>query len=453
MNKYDVIILGAGPGGYKAAENLAKKGKKVALIERDLLGGTCLNRGCIPLKSFLHIAKAQDDFNICVKKEIFTNGINEFNMQGLLHYKNRVVSDLRKGLESKLAYYKIDIIRGSGKIIEKSEEGLFQILVNDSDLLQSEKLILAMGSEPMTIFSKHNENFVVNSDYMLDIYQLPKSILIIGAGVIGLEMASFLNSFGTEVTIVEMNDILGTNTDCEISAVLHKMLQRNGIKIHLNTKVDKIENKQVICNNGELTFEPELVLEAIGRKPVFNTDELDIIKVAYTNKGIIVDENCETTAKGVYACGDVTGSWMLAHAAYLEADITTEHILGKTKELDYNKVPMVLYTHPEVAWVGETEETCREKNISYKKISIPMSYSGRYMVENGKDNAIFKIIYASDSKKILGAHMIGNYSSEIILALETMLYNNMTLENLKDLVYPHPTVGEIIIQAIEFTED
>ncbi|SHO47118.1 dihydrolipoyl dehydrogenase family protein [Anaerocolumna xylanovorans] len=453
MTKYDVIILGAGPGGYKAAENLAKAGQKVALVEKDSVGGTCLNKGCIPLKSFLHIAKAYEDYDMCKRKGIFISESNNFSIQGLLDYKNRIVTDLKKGLESKLTYLKVDIIHGVGKILGKNCDNMFEVLVGNNTYICSGKLILAMGSKPISFFKHENEGYIVDSEYMLNMEQLPKNIVIIGAGIVGLEMASFLNTFETEVTLIEQRDTIGVSMDCEVASVLGKVLQRKGVKIYINTKVDTITNNEVSCNNGELIFHPELVLETIGRKPVIEREELDKIGVAYSDRGILVNQYCETSVEGVYACGDVIGTWMLAHAAYLEADVLSGHILNQLKELKYDKMPTILYTHPEVSWIGETEESCNAKNITYKKIVIPMSYSGRYMVENGKDNAVFKILYEANSNRLLGAHMMGNYSSEIILALETMIYNNMTIEKMRDLIYPHPTIGEIISQAIELTED
>lgn len=450
---YDVAILGGGPGGYKAAELLSKAGNSVAIIEKGNLGGTCLNKGCIPLKNLLHIGKVFHETNEFMKNGIITERDIMVEQSVIREQKNRNVSNLRNGLAYTLRSKSIQVISENGYIEKKNNDGNFVIRAGN-ELVESKKLIIATGSSNRVLFEQPNDCCykVIDSDDMLMLDRRPNHILIIGAGVIGLESASYFKSIGSKVVVIDIADSIGTSLDREVAVAYQKNLERKGIVFHTSTKVTEFGYDYVSYTDSEgnkFDERPDYVLVAVGRKANVENIGLENIDITCPKGYIETNEYCETGVENVYACGDVNGKYMLAHVAYKEARIIASGILGQREKINYGQVPSIIYTNPEVASVGLTEEQCIQQNVEYKKAVLPMAYNGRYFIENGKDFSIVKIIVDSNKEYVLGFHMIGNYSSEIVILMETIIINRLTLNQIKNLIFPHPTVGEIIQEALE----
>lgn len=443
---YDVIILGAGPGGYEAADLSAKAGLKTALIEKNDIGGTCLNRGCIPLKNFLHISKVKQTFDHLQKLHIINNSSHiNINQKQVITQKDQNIISLRSGVQAKLSNTNIDIYPGKG-LIQYAKESV-SIQIGDIDIT-GKRLIIATGSHnndivPPELIPSYQ---IIDSDHMLELQEIPSSLIIIGAGVIGIETASYFNTLGSSVTLIEQSDYIGGHLDREISKNLQKILEKKGITFFTGTQVTEFQSNEIICTKGNNIFKlsAEYVMVCVGRSP--NIDELGLenTNIIYDKNGIKINEKCETTNPLISACGDVTGILMLAHVAYKQAEVIIDNWCGRNNFINYHIIPSIIYSSPEVVSVGLTEDECQFKKIDYVSKTIPMTYSGRYLIENGKDNAIAKMIITKDHGEILGFSIVGNNVSELALALEIILSNKMTLNDLQKLIYPHPTVSEII---------
>jgi dihydrolipoamide dehydrogenase len=285
---------------------------------------------------------------------------------------------------------------------------------------------------------------------ILDLMEVPADLVVVGGGVIGLEMASYYQSAGSNVTVIELLDHIAGNTDPEIAQILLKNYQKKGIRFLLSTKVTAIEDKAVVCESGgeTLRVEADKVLMSIGRRAATEGLGLENIGVELERGRIKTDSRCQTNVPGVYAAGDVNGISMLAHTAYRESETAVNNMLGKKDIMRYHAIPSVIYTNPEVAGVGETEQTAAEKGIEFEVKKLPMMYSGRYMAENEGGDGICKILVDKEHKRLIGVHMIGNYSSEIIYGAALMIEMEMRVDDVKELVFPHPTVSEIIRETI-----
>ncbi|NLA83901.1 MAG: FAD-dependent oxidoreductase, partial [Clostridiales bacterium] len=292
--------------------------------------------------------------------------------------------------------------------------------------------------------------FVLTNREILDLEEVPARLVIVGGGVIGLEMASYYRSAGSEVTVIEMLDHIAGPTDSEISDILLKNYEKKGIQFKLNAKATKLEGNSVVYESKGETFkiEADKVLLSIGRRPATEGLGLENIGVELYRGRIKLDDQCRTNVPGVYAAGDVNGKSMLAHTAYRESEVAVNNMLGKKDIMRYNAIASVIYTNPEVAGVGETEATAKEKGIEYEVAKLPMMYSGRYMAENEGGDGICKVLIDKKHKKLIGLHMIGNYASEIIYGAALMIEMEMRVDDVKELVFPHPTVSEIIRETI-----
>lgn len=441
---FDVIVIGGGPGGYKAAELLGKQGVQVALIEENELGGVCLNQGCIPFKSYLSASKICQESNKLSQENIANKLDMSLNQSQLLEKKRLIIKGLRQSIEGLLRSNGVTVIRGHARAAEYDDNRI-KIDV-DGKLFESSKIIIATGSDEIILsnFQKKVPYKIIGSREMLELVELPDSIDIVGGGVIGLEAACYFADAGCEVTVFEAANHIGGHIDIEIAVALKKILERKGIQIITNTRMAECEPDGILYQ-GEQSIKrtPRYVLHAIGRRPRLDKEILDCLDVKYDVTGILIDDACRTSNPNIYACGDVTGKLMLAHTAYRQAKVIANTIKGEKSNINYQSIPRIIYTNPEVLSVGCSEEDCQKQNIDYQAKSLPMTYSGKYFAENGKDGAKAKMIVDKD-KKIIGFHMIGNGSSEISLAVEILIAYKMTVNEIANMVFPHPTYGEII---------
>jgi len=371
----------------------------------------------------------------------------------VIERKNKVVKTLVGGVKAQLKKNNVTVVEGFGEIAGRNSEG-YEVKVGN-DTYTAKRLLIATGSMPVIppipgVREGIEKGFVLTNREILDIKTVPASLVIVGGGVIGLEMASYFNSAGSKVTIIEMLDHIAGNMDREISNILMKNYQKKGIEFKLNAKVVEVKEGSVIYElNGErFSVEADKVLMSIGRRPVVEGIGLENIGVEVERGRIKVDERGKTNVPEVYAAGDVNGYSMLAHTAYREAEVCVNNMIGKKDIMRYNAIPSVIYTNPEVACVGETEETAKQKGIDYEVANISMRYSGRYVAENEGGDGICKVLVDKKYRKLIGAHMIGNYASEIIYGAGIMIETEMRVEDIKEIVFPHPTVCEILREAI-----
>ncbi len=449
---YDLIIIGGGPAGYYAAEIAGKAGMKTLLIEASSLGGVCLNEGCIPTKTLLKSAKLYDSARNGEKYGVYVEGAR-LNHEDVIKRKDKVVGTLVSGIKSSLKKYGVETVEGFGKVTGRTAEG-FGVDVSGIQYT-GKRLLIATGSKPAVppirgIKEGLERGFVLTSREILSLVSVPETLVVIGAGAVGLEIASYYNSAGSKVHVIEMLDHIAGNVDMDISKLLYKALTEKGLAFSLNSTVTEIgENYVAFVREGkpEIT-ECSKVLLSAGRVPSVEGLGLENIGVELAGRSIKTDERLRTNVPGVYAAGDVNGVSMLAHTAYREAAVAVNNMLGKRDIMRYNAVPSVIYTDPEAAWVGETEESARIKGMDIETITIPMAYSGRYMAENEDVGGICKILVDKRFRKIAGVHMLGNYSSEIIYGAALMMETELRPEDIEQLVFPHPTVSEIIRDGI-----
>lgn len=449
---YDLIVIGGGPAGYLGAERAGRKGLKTLLIEKRAVGGVCLNEGCIPSKTLLHSAKIYDYARFSEKYGVKAENVS-FDHKAVIKRKNKVVKTLIAGIKSQLKASKVELIEGVGTIEGRGDEG-YLIRVGDQ-IYTGKRLLIATGSVPAIppipgVEEGLEEGYVLTSREILDIESIPESLVIVGGGVIGLEMASYFNSAGSKVTVIEMLDHIAGDTDREISNILMRNYEKKGIDFKLNAKVTEIGPGKVIYEQEGQRYEleAEKVLISVGRRPNIEGLGLERIGVEAERGCIKVDETGLTNVPNVYAAGDVNGYSMLAHTAYREAEICVNNMTGKKDIMRYNAIPSVIYTNPEVACVGETEETAKAKGIDYEVANLSMRYSGRYVAENERGDGICKILIDKEYRRIIGVHMIGNPASEIIYGAALMIEMEMRVEDVQELVFPHPTISEIIREGV-----
>ncbi len=449
---YDLIIIGGGPAGYLAAERAGHAGLNTLLIEKRFIGGVCLNEGCIPSKALLYSAKLYDSIKHGEKYGVTAENI-KFSHEAVLARKNKVVKTLVTGVKGKLKANNVTVVEGLGIIDGRNPEGYVVKVENES--YTGKKLLITTGSMPVIppitgLKEGLEKGYVLTNREILDLAAVPQSLVIVGGGVIGLEMASYFNSAGSKVTVIEMLDHIAGNTDREIGEILLKNYSKKGVEFKLGCKVTEFREGLVVYESEGKTYqaEAEKVLMSIGRRPVTAGIGLETIGVELERGSIKVDGRGKTNIPEVYAAGDVNGTSMLAHTAYREAEVCISNILGKKDVMRYNAIPSVIYTNPEVASVGKTEETATQKGIEFEAVKLSMRYSGRYVAENEGGDGICKVLVEKGTRRLIGVHMIGNYSSELIYGAGIMIETEMRVNDIKELVFPHPTVCEIIREAI-----
>ncbi len=452
MKEFDLLVLGGGPGGYLCAERAAQNGLNVCLFEKKALGGTCLNEGCIPTKTLLNSSKM---YRHAKESEAFgvTSENVKYDHAKVIERKDKVVKTLVSGVSSTMKANKVTVISASA-CIKGRVDGGFKIEANGEEFV-GKKLVIASGSETVVppvpgLKEGLASGFVLTNREVLDDKTLPKKLVVIGGGVIGLEMAYYFASVGTEVTVIEMMPKIAGATDPEICKVLTDAFEKRGMIFKLSCKVLEVKNNSVIYEeNGEKKeIECDKVLLSAGRKPSTANIGLETLGLDMDRAAIKTDRHLCTNISNVYAIGDCNGKLMLAHTAYREAEVAVNHMVGKKDEMRYDVIPSVIYTDPEVASVGLSAQDAKEKGINVKEVKLPMSYAGRYLAETEGGKGFIKLVVDLDKNRLIGCHIVGSYASEIIMTATMMVDTELTPTRLQKLVFPHPTVAEIIREAI-----
>ncbi len=410
MTTTDLIIIGAGPGGYHAAEYAAKSGLQVVIIEKEEVGGTCLNRGCIPTKTYVHSATFVE-----ARERMVT-----------------VVPQLRQGVEGILSHPNITLVRGTASFVDSGTVCCDAIATHET--FTAKNIIIATGSETKWLpITGCDDSRVVDSTGLLNLETLPKRLAIIGAGVIGMEFASVFQRFGSEVTVIEYLKECLPALDSDIAKRLRKLLEKRGITFKMKTAVENIAD-----------IDADIVLMATGRKPRVQEDFAKAGIEYDDRKGITVNDNFETTVKGIYAIGDVNGRQMLAHAAEMQAKRAVNHILGKTDGIRFDIMPAAIFTEPEAACVGPTEEQLKEQGIDYQCMKSFWRANGKAMAM-GETEGMLKLFSDTASGRIIGCHAYGAHAADIVQEVSVLMCKNTTLAELYDMTHIHPTLSEILI--------
>ena len=449
---YDLIILGGGPAGYNAAERAGHAGLKTLVIEERALGGVCLNEGCIPTKTLLYSAKIYDYAKHGKDYGVSFSGAS-IDHAYVVNRKNGVVKQLVSGIGAKLKKCGVEVVKASACIKERSSEG-FVVTADGKDYV-GRQLLIATGSSPALppidgLADSLKEGFALTNREILDLNEIPKTIVVVGGGVIGLEMASYFNSVGSKVYVVEMMNKIAGAVDSDISKLLQKDYASRGVEFILGARVTSIKNKSVAYEkDGKITEIPaDYALVSIGRRARTAGLGCENIGLKLERGAIVTNELGKTNVPGVFAAGDVNGKSMLAHTAYREGEVCINNILGKKDRINYNSIPAVIYTNPEVASVGETEESAKAKGLDFECKTVTLKYSGRYVAENEHGYGILKVLTDKKHKNIIGLHMVGSYASEIIYGAAMMVETEMRVEDIQKIVFPHPTVCEVIRESM-----
>ena len=446
--KYDVAIIGGGPAGYTAAERAAKGGLSTILFEKNALGGVCLNEGCVPTKTLLYSAKTYDNIRHASKYAVKAENPS-FDLGKIIARKNKVVKKLTAGIRMKMTEAGATVVNAEASIEGRAEDGTLTIVAADTRY-EAANLLICTGSETVIPpIPGLSETAYWTSREALQSKELPASLVIIGGGVIGMEFASFFNSLGVEVHVVEMLDKILGPMDRELSAMLQAEYAKRGVKFYLGHKVTGVHGTEVsVEKDGEsFTLTGEKVLLSVGRRPVTKGFGLENLGVEPFRNGVKVNEYMQTSLPNVYACGDITAFSLLAHTAVGEAEVAIDHILGKPHAMSYKAIPGVVYTNPEIAGVGRTEDELQAAGVDYQVKKIPMAFSGRFVAENEMGNGVCKLLLDGEGT-LVGAHLLGNPASELIVIAGMAIEQGMKAEQLTRFVFPHPTVGEILKEAL-----
>jgi dihydrolipoamide dehydrogenase len=449
MEEFDVIIIGAGSAGYVGALRAADLSKKVLLVEHRELGGTCINRGCIPTKALL---KASHVYLEAKQSKVFgidaTNA--SFDPVSIQTWKETVVKKLVSGVDFLLKARKVVVVQGKGKIVDV---GTIEVHTGSSvEIYKAKDTVIATGSEPAIIpaFKIDGVN-VLTSDDALNLTSYPKEILIVGAGAIGIEFANFFNAFGTKVTIVEMmSQVVPTLKDKRLASLIQRIHNKKGINFKLGEKIENIEIKgensvSLTLGNGEV-IQSEKVLVSIGRK--LNSDDIGLENIGVkTDRGrVVVDEYLRTNIPDVYAIGDVTGGLLLAHKAMKEGEVVAEIIAGKGSKMDYRVVPWVIFSTPEVASVGLTEEEAKEQGIDTIIGEFPFTANGKAVAMNSVEGEV-KIVGKKDTHELIGAQIVGPDASVMISELALAVQRRLSIEDVAHTIHTHPTLAEATMES------
>ena len=460
--KYFLAIIGGGPAGYTAAEKASKASKDVVLFEQNSLGGTCLNVGCIPTKSLLYGAKQYYNATHAQKYGVTATDVT-FDFAAMQKRKTIVVRKLVAGIKQRLNNEHCTVVNGAAKVVSHQPSAVS--IECNGEVYEAENLMICTGSTNFVppIPGIKDNPAVWDSTDALAATELPKSIIIVGGGVIGMEFATLYHELGVPVTVIEAMPTILPNLDQEVVQVLLDKYRKAGINILTGTKVEALEGGKVKAN-GEW-FEAEKVLVCVGRRA--NLQGLEALSDLEMERGAIkVDEFCKTNLPNVYACGDVTGKIMLAHVASRQAEVAVGRMLKQIplQRIAYNAIPSVVYTNPEIASVGLTEQQVRDfytemegpdgitkaggVEAFYEVHKLPMTFSGRFMAENEGETGLCKMIVEKRNQTIVGVHCIGNPSSEFIAAASFAVRNGYTIAEMKQVVFPHPTVSEILHEVL-----
>lgn len=450
---FDLIVLGGGPAGYHAAEYAARAGLGVLLIEERALGGTCLNEGCIPSKALLCSAKKYDDAKGGSRAYGVTAQHAQLDHQQVLARKSKIVNTLVKGVRATLEKAGVTVLTGRGEVQGRGENG-FEIQCG-TQKYEGKHLLVATGSQATIprvegIEDALRSGFAMTTRECFACDSLPRRLLVIGGGVVGMEMAAYFCSAGCQVTVVEMLDKVGGPIDGEAADMLRKAYEQRGITFLTGCRVLKLTEQGAlcVCHGDHHTLEADKVLIAAGRRANTAGIGLETLGVTTARGAIVTDEKMCTNVPNVYAAGDVNGRSMLAHTAYREAEVAVHSILGQRDRMGYDTVPTVLYTSPEIASIGESEESAGAKGWSVKTVKLPMRYNGRYLAETEGENGFCKMVYDPARDCIVGATLVGHSASEIISAVGILVDLQVPLQRAKTMIFPHPTVSEMIKEML-----
>lgn len=448
MKHYELIVIGSGPGGYMAAEYASKQGKNTLCIEEESFGGVCLNKGCIPTKTLLKSSKLNQDVRHI--SEFGIDGIDiskiSLNWQKIQNRKKDVVDKLVRGVHGILKSAKVDIIKGHATM-----KDIKTVEVNN-ELFTYDNLIFATGSTARKFnlpgfLEAYEQKKVVTSDEALALESIPKTFTVIGGGVIGIEFAILYAELGSKVTILQGVDRILEILDKDISKEITKLLIEKGIIIETNVTIKEFKDDSVVYEKDNQVFynKSDICLVSIGRKP--NSELAQSIGLTIAPNGsIVVNNQMKTSVDNIYAIGDCSSKVMLAHSAYKNAIVAIDNIFNRKCNMDSNTIPSCIYTHPEVATVGKTEEQLIAENIEYCKVIYPMSHVGKTIVD-GESFGFFKLLASKDIGEILGCHIVGEDASNLISEIVLAMKSESTVYTLVRTIHPHPTVSEVIWEA------
>ena len=438
---YDIIIIGAGPGGYIAAERASKLGKSVLLVEKENLGGVCLNKGCIPTKTLLNSSKLYKQAKSSGSYGVHAEAVS-FNWTEAMSWKKEVVETQRNGVIFLMKENNVEVVKGSAELLEGK-----QVSVNGK-IYEGENIIISTGSAPYVPPVPGSDGpSVVTSDKILELDKLPESIAVIGGGVIGMEFASLFSNLGIEVNVIEMMDEIIPMMDKDHTRIMRREMK--GINFHLSSQLLKIDGRKLtyLFNGNEESLEAELVLMAVGRRP--NSAGLEKTGLDINKGRIVVNEKMQTNLPGIYAVGDVTGLSMLAHSASRMGEVAVNTICGIQDRMRYNAVPWAVYTSPEAAGCGLTEAEAVASGIKIKTASVLMKHNGRFLAEHGKTAAgTCKVVVDAETEVLLGVHLIGGISSELVAGAASMIESELRVKEIKQIIFPHPSLSEVIRDAV-----
>jgi dihydrolipoamide dehydrogenase len=450
---YDLTVIGGGPGGYVAAIRAAQLGLKVAVVEAREVGGTCLNRGCIPTKALLHAAEVYHTVKHSAEYGIMVREVG-FDFAKIVVKKDEVVRQLRGGVAGLLKSNKVAVINGRGVIADRNT---IAVTGGTPRTVTAAKMIIATGSRPSKPpIPGIDGDRVINSDVVMSLTACPEQVVIIGGGVIGVEIATVFNTLGKQVTIVEMMDQILPGTDGEIAQLLRKSLERRGVKIFTGAKVTALKSAakgtcSFAIGGKTLEAEGDLVIVAIGRHP--NTEDIGLEKVGVaTERGFIqVNDQLETSVPGIYAIGDVTGKVMLAHVASTQGLVAAANVAGAHRKMRYDIVPSCIYTSPEIATVGLTEAAAVKQGYQIKIGTFPIAGNGKSLIMGVREGVI-KMVADKTTGEILGAQLMAPRATDLITEISVAMKLESTIEEVADTIHPHPTVSEIIMEAAHDVE-
>jgi dihydrolipoamide dehydrogenase len=443
---HDLIVIGAGPAGYIAALYAARKGLQVAVVEKDQVGGVCLNRGCIPSKSLIASAETYDRISRAREFGIDQEGRVSPNLPAIIQRKDKIVETMRKGVEALFKESKVTLLRGEARVVSPQE-----VLVG-SERFETKRILVATGSSPATLPGfPLSGNRVLSTDHILSLTSLPKRLLVLGAGVAGCEMGFYLSMLGSQVTIVELMPRSLPAEDEDISRLLEREMRRRKIQLLTGVQVEGMEENELgvrLFLPGGKILEGEYLFVSIGRLIHGRGLGLEELGVAIGRRGeILVDGQMRTNIPGIYAAGDVTGRLMLAHVASAEGKVAIDSIFGQPSVLDYEKIPWAIFTTPEIGRVGLTEQQARERYGSVRVGRFPFRALGKAQAI-GEIAGEAKIIVSLEDR-ILGAHLIGASSSDLVQEVALLMQAGVVLHELKHLVFSHPTLSEALMEAFD----
>ena len=445
---HDLGIIGAGPGGYVAAERAGQAGLDTVLFEKAELGGVCLNTGCIPTKTLLnsvkHLSHARDAkaFGVVAQNV-------DFDFNAMMKRKQKVVKKLVAGVGAKMKHNNVTVVNGEALIKERGDSGI--VVSCGDETYTFRNIIIATGSlAAIPPIDGLDRSRVLTNVEALDLKELPDKMVVIGGGVIGMEFTDIFSTLGVDVTIVEMMPEVMPSMDSDLAAMLRKTFEKRGVEFHLSAKVTKVDGKTVhFEKDGETkSVDAGEILVSVGRTPNCTGCGLENIGVEVQNGTITVDDKCRTNIPGVYAIGDVTGGALLAHTASRAGEVVVNNLTGREDRFRRGAIPWVEYTHPEVAGVGLTEDQAKDSGRDIDVRKLPMAYAGRFLAETHQEDGFCKIIADPDTGQVLGVHMIGGGCSEMIYGAAMALEMEMTVAELEEVIFPHPTVSEIIRETV-----